>query len=239
MRRMARCCRFCLYVVALQIAPISPAEEPAWKSKPIAQWTAEDAQAVLADSPWVRHVVPQRLRDLSPDERRNGGNMEAGIGEGVGLAGLGLLGPRREAEALARTHAKPTPDAVAVRWESAPVRAAERRTGQTAPALASGLEDAYYAIMVSGIPVPRRWNLARELKGIACLKRYRKKDLKPSRVEILRGNTGLATVVYLFPRSVEITRNDQSVEFVAQIDRLFLEQFFNVKEMRFMGQLQL
>jgi hypothetical protein len=81
--------------------------------------------------------------------------------------------------------------------------------------------------------------LANELKGIAYLKRYGKKDLKPSRVEILRGEDGLATVVYLFRRSVEITRRDGNVEFLAQIDRLFLEQYFNVEEMRLMGQFEL
>lgn len=77
------------------------------------------------------------------------------------------------------------------------------------------------------------------MKGVAYLKRCRKKDLKPSRVEILRGENGWATVVYFFRRSVEITRKDQSVEFVAQIDRLFLEQFFNVEEMRLRGELEL
>jgi len=210
-------------------------EDRAWKSKPIAQWNEEDAKEVLADSPWVKHVTPQRLRDLSPDERRTGGNMEAGIGKGVGLAGIGLLGPLREAEALERAKAKPTPGPVVVRWESAPVRAAELRAGETAPATG----DAYYAVVVYGIPLPSRWNLARELKTVAYLKRYRKKDLRPSRVEILRGVDGLATVVYLFRRSVEITRKDQRVEFVAQIDRLFLEQFFKVEEMSLLGKLEL
>jgi hypothetical protein len=215
---------------ALLIGRDSSGEDPTWKSKPITQWSEEDAKAVLADSPWVKQVTPQHIRDLSPDERRNGGNMEAGVGKGVGLAGIGLFGSRRQAEALARAHAKPTPDPVVVRWESAPVRAAERKAGETAPAV----DDAYYAIIIYAVPVPHRWNLAKELKDIAYLKRYKKKDLKPSRVEILRGDDGLATVVYLFRRSVEITGKDR-VEFVAQIDRLFVEQLFNVEEMWFMG----
>jgi hypothetical protein len=109
-------------------------DDPAWKSKPAAQWTGEDAKALLAQSPWVKPYTPQRLPDLSPFERRDGGNMNAGIGKGVGLAGIGLFGPRREAEALERAHARPTPDPVVVRWESAPVRAAERKTGETTPA---------------------------------------------------------------------------------------------------------
>lgn len=161
--------------------------------------------------------------------------MQAGIGKGVGLAGIGLLGPRREAEALKRARAKPTPDAVVVRWESDPVRTAELRAGETAAAV----DIACYAVVVYGIPLPHRWNLARELKSVAYLKRYQKKNLKPARVEILRGQDGLAAVVYLFRRSVEITRKDQYVEFVAQIDRLFLEQFFNVGEMLLMGKIEL
>jgi hypothetical protein len=234
MRRIPRPCKLTL-CVALLIGRDAFGDDPAWKSKPTSQWNDQDAKNVLAESPWVKHVTPQHLRDLSPSERRDGGNMEAGIGKGVGLAGTGLLGPRREAEAIDRAHAKPTPAAVVVRWESAPIRAAEGRVGETI----SAVDDAYYAITVYGVPVPRRWNLARELKTVAYLKRYRKKDLKPSRVEILRGEDGLATVVYLFRRSVEITRKDRSVEFVAQIDRLFLEQFFNVQEMLLLGELEL
>src|ERR1022692_2640482 len=149
MRRVPISCLLSLSM-ALLLAGDSFGEDPAWKAKPVAQWNAEDAKAVLADSPWVKHVTPQHLRDLSPDERRNGGNMEAGVGKGVGLAGIGLLGARRQAEALARAHAKPTPDPVVVRWESAPVRLAERKTGENAPAV----DDNYYSIVVYGIPLP-------------------------------------------------------------------------------------
>jgi hypothetical protein len=112
---------------------------------------------------------------------------------------------------------------------------AERQAGENAFAV----DDAFYAVAIYGIFLPRRWNLASELKAVAYLKRYNKKDLKPSRVEILRREDGLATVVYLFRRSAEITRRDQSVEFVAQLDRLFVEQFFDVNEMRLMGELEL
>jgi hypothetical protein len=161
--------------------------------------------------------------------------MEAGVSKGVGFAGIGLLGARRQAEALRRANDRPMPDAVEVRWESAPVRAAEQRANETAPAV----DDAYYGVVVYGMPLPRRWNLANELKSGAYLKRYRKRDLKPSRVRILRREDGLATVVYLFRRSVEITRKEQRVEFVAQLDRLFLAQCFNVEEMSLMGKLEI
>jgi len=211
------------------------AGDPAWRSKPVSQWDAQDAKAFLADSPWVKRVVPQRLRDLSPDERRNGGNMQAGIGNGVGLAGIGMFGARRRAIALKHAYNKPAPGPVTIRWESAPVRAAEVKAGETAPAIG----DQYYAVVVYAIPLPKRWNLAHELKTVAYLRRDRKKDLKPARVEIERLDGDLATVVYLFRRSVEITRRDRRVEFVAQLDRLFVAQPFDLGEMSIMGRMEL
>src|SRR5580658_7732354 len=140
---MLRKLRFCS--VPLAAILLYGAADPAWKGKSIAQWTEDDAKQILTDSPWVKQVTPQNVRDLSPDERLAGGDMEAGIGKGVGLAGLGILGPRREAAALARAHYKPTPDAVMVRWESAqPVRVAEQKAGEYG---APTLDSDHYAIV--------------------------------------------------------------------------------------------
>jgi hypothetical protein len=226
-----------LILVTLPLAAVLLAADSSWKDKPISRWTADDGKQVLTDSPWVKQVTPQNVRDLSPDERREGGNMEAGIGKGVGIAGLGILGRRRQEEALARAHYKPTPEAVTVRWESAlPVRTAEQKTGETeVPAIDSD----HYAIVVYDILTPKRWNLASELKGIAYLKRDTKKDIRPSHVEILANDDGTATVVYLFPRSVEITKKDGRLLFVAQIGRLFVSQFFYTEQMQLQGQLEL
>jgi hypothetical protein len=213
------------------------AADASWKDKPLSQWTAEDAKQVLIDSPWVKVVTPQNVRDLSPDERREGGNMEASVGHGVGLAGLGILGPRRQAEALARAHYKPTPDAVVVRWESAPtIRTAEQKAGETN---VPSVDEDHYAIVVYDILTPKRYNLANELKGIAYIKRDTKKNIRPSHVEILRQDDGTATIVYLFPRSKEITKKDGRLEFVAQIGRLFVSQFFYTWDMQPQGELEL
>ena len=117
-----------------------------------------------------------------------------------------------------------------------PVRAAERKAGETdAPVL----EGDDYAIVVYGIPTPERWNLANELKGVAFLRRDGKKDLKPSRVRILRHDDGTADLVYLFPRSVEITKKEGRIEFAAQVDRLFISQNFFTEDMQLQGELQL
>lgn len=216
------------------------AADPSWKDKPLSQWTAEDAKQLLTDSPWVKHLTPHWLPDLSPFQREEGGDLNEGVGKGVGLAGTGILGPRREAEAIKRAHTKPEPAPVMVRWESAlPVRFAEKKAGETdVPELKS--DD--YAIAVYGIPVPKRGNSPNELKDIATLRRYKKKDMKPSRVEILRhedDDDDTATVVYLFPRSIEITKKDGGMEFSAQIGRLFVSQYFYTGEMQFRGETQI
>ena len=65
--------------------------------------------------------------------------------------------------------------------------------------------------------------------------REKKRDFKPSRVQILRQSDGNATVVYFFPRSAEITRKDRTVTFVAQIGRLFVTQYFSIDDMLLQG----
>jgi hypothetical protein len=225
-------------VILLASAPTWLAATPSWKDKPVSQWDAEDAKQLLADSPWVKHLQPHWLPDLSPFQREEGGNLNEGLGKGVGIDGTGLLGSRREAAAIKRAHTKPEPLPVMVRWESAvPVRIAEHMTGDTgAPALKS--DD--YAIVVYGIPAPKQGNLAGLLKSSAFLRRYHKKDMKPSHVEILRSDDDeTATVVYLFPRSVEITKRDGGIEFAAQIGRLWLSQYFYTGEMQLRGEPQL
>lgn len=226
-----------LITALLFTANSTRAADPAWQDKPPAQWSERDAKQLLTDSPWVKQITPQNIRDLSPDERREGGNMEAGIGKGVGLAALEIWNPQAQAEAIARAHYKPTPDAVMIRWESAmPVRTAEQKAGETG---APEIDADHYAIVVYDILTPKRYNLARELRGIAYIKRDNAKTIRPSKVDILRQPDGKATLVYLFPRKVEITKRDGRLEFVAQIGRLFVSQFFYTFQMQLQGQLEL
>jgi hypothetical protein len=219
-------------------------DDPSWKDKPIPQWDDQDAKQVLADSPWAKSVKLERLRYLSEFERRDSGNWEAGIPPGIGLSGAGLIGLLAvfdsNDEALAKALAQrfePDPGKVTIRWESAlPIHAAELKAGE--PGLPTW-QGNYYAIAVYDVAPPFRWNLANELKDIAFLKRDKKKDVKPSRVEIQRHDNGLVTVVYLFPRSAEITKKDANVRFVAQIGRMYMSQFFFPEEMEFQGKPEL
>jgi hypothetical protein len=220
------------------------ADDQSWQEKTILQWDDHDAKQVLADSPWVKNVKLERVRDLSKFERRDGGNMSAGIPLYVGffwidLSALGgMFGSSSEAQALqlARRTQYDLGNVV-VRWESAlPVRAAERKVGEAGVPVWQG---DYYAIAVYDVAPPFHWNLANQLKGIAFLKRAKKKDLKPSRVQIVPRDNGHVNVVYLFSRSAGISGNDSNVRFVAQIGRLYVSQFFFPEDMRFEGKTQL
>lgn len=213
------------------------ADDPSWKSKPVPQWNEEDAKQVLADSPWVGNVKLEEVRYLSKAERRDSGDWQDGRGPTVGLAGTGILGPTRAAAAIERAHQHPDYGTAVIRWESAsPIRAAELKAGETEIPAWQG---DYYAIAVYDVPLASRWNLANELKGVASLQRDKKKNVKPSRVVILPQDTGIATVVYLFPRSAEISKKDPSVRFVAQLRRLVVSQVFFPAEMQLQGQPEL
>lgn len=210
-----------------------------WKDKSPSKWDANDAKQILADSPWVKHPTPHWLADLSPFQREEGGDLNAGVGKGVGIAGLGVLGSRREAEAIKAAHTKPVLAPVTVRWESAmPVRFAEHLVGD---ATAPELKGDDYAIAVYDIQTPKKMNTASLLKDTAFLRRSGKKDIKASRAIILRQDDDdeMATVVYLFPRSVEITKRDGAIEFTAQIGRFWVSQFFDTREMQLRGEPQL
>jgi len=226
---IARSCLLASAAVALLAA-----DDPSWQNKPIPQWDDQDAKQVLADSPWVGTVTLEKVRDLSKFERRDGGDWEAGIGPTVGFAGTGLFGPYLQELAIERAHARPYLGTVMVRWESAlPVHAAEQKTGEVGvPASISG----YYALAVYDVPPPAHmWNLASQLKQVGFLKHDHKSDLKPARVQILHHENGLLTVFYLFPRSAELSLKDGTVQFAAQIGRLFVSQFFVLADMQFQG----
>ena len=235
MRLIPRLCLFSTASVVLLSGSI-----PSWQQKTIPQWDDQDAKEVLADSPWVKSVKLERVRDLSKFQRRDGGNLSAGVPPYVGTFWLdlsalsGLFGGSNPEElAIERANRwEPQLGNVVVRWESAlPVRAAELKAGE--PRIPDWLGD-YYAIAVYDFQPPFRWNLANELKGDAYLERNKKKDVKPSRVQILPRDKGRVTAIYLFPRSTKIG-DDSNVRFVAQIGRLFVSQFFFPDEMQFQG----
>ena len=121
---------------------------------------------------------------------------------------------------------------VQLRWESAlPIRVAELKSRFAATPT---LEGDGYSLAVYGVPDAHFKGgdpkiLGEPLKRQAVLRREGKKDVKPSSVEVFQGQDGLV-VVYLFPLSAEISRNDGRIEFNAQIGRITIVQSFTGRD---------
>ncbi|MCC6364861.1 MAG: hypothetical protein IT165_15175 [Bryobacterales bacterium] len=234
---MRRSCFLLLLAVALLLAG---ADDQAWKGKKVADWTQDDCRQLLSDSPWAKTVTPAVERPASA-QRRPGGMGRGGFGmPGMGgmgrRGGMGGGGRARRPGGMGQQGAPPM---LYLRWESAlPIREAELKTRDTN---APTLDEEHYAIAVYNLP--NRMNgdsksLAGQLRKQASIKRDGKKALKPSSVEVLQREDG-PVVVYLFPRTQEITKQDERLEFDARIGALHLTESFFVEDMVYEGKLEL
>ncbi len=232
MYRITTSCLFLFSTVVLI------AGEPPWQIKPATQWTAVDAKQVLAASPWVKRAAVTLLFQPSEDQLRAGGKM--GGGKGVGLESLEVTNLVGGSKSHSNSRVK-KPGSLVLRWESASaVRQAELK-----------LDDAdvpewvgdYFVVAIYGVPVEAgrldEPGQAGDLKRLGFLKPEGMKDLKAAKVEIVPSGGGLATVVYLFPRTRPITGEEKRVEFAAQVGRIYVAQFFYPHEMQFQGKLDL
>lgn len=236
-----------LSVYLLGSAACIIAADPAWKSKPADQWTAEDARQILASSPWTKSIKATLSRRLTEDQLREAGQMgqPQGVGyDGVDPKGSGpkvspnpFIGPGGDDHG---TRAVARPLTLRLRWESAlPVRLAELKSQEVEPPT---LEGEGYRIAVYGVPGPNfkgdPKQLGEPLKSFAALKREGHKDVRPVSVEVFPREDGIV-VVYLFPLSAEISPKDGLLQFQAQIGRIIVDQSFVLSDMEFMGKLEL
>ena len=230
-------------------AALLMAADPAWKSKPTAEWTEEDAKQVLSVSPWSKMTTAVIMRRRTEDELRFAGQM--GQPRGVGNENVDPKGTTGIKASLKSQNAPVTADhsvqsgarpiALKLRWEnSLPVRIAELKAREVEPPT---IEGDGYRIAVYGLPVPdgdaaSDTKEPLHLKSLATLKRQGKKDVKPVNVEVFQRDREMV-VVYLFPPSAEITEKDAQIEFQAQIGRVFVDQSFDLAQMKFQGKLEL
>ncbi|MCX6620982.1 MAG: hypothetical protein NTY38_07855 [Acidobacteria bacterium] len=125
------------------------------------------------------------------------------------------------------------PPELTVRWESAlPVQEAHLKAKDTdAPTMNEG----QYAIAILGLP-PRMAN--NQSKPKAKLERKGQKSISSSDVKVLTRDQG-PIVIFFFPRSKEIGKNDPEVLFDAQMGPLKVKQTFVPGEMLYHGKLEL
>jgi len=215
-----------------------------WKDKSPAEWTEDDAKEVLSDSPWVKTVTP--IVNNSANNQSHSGGMSRGSYGGFGIpgmgggmgrhGGMGGGGSPRSSQPQ-RTTAPPT---LTLRWESAfPIREAELKARDNS---APTLDEDHYAIAVYGVPNNTSngdtHKLEEQLKKQASIKRDGKKDFKPSSVQVTHGEEGLV-VVYLFPRTTEITKDDRRLQFEATIGKLQFDETFFTEDMVYQGKREL
>jgi hypothetical protein len=216
--------------IGLFIVYLASFADEAWKTKRVAEWTEQETKEILTNSPWAMMTTPA----VKKEEKKTHQGM------GVGIPGMGR---RRAADPNQESNSAETNSDAAVslnlRWESAlPIREAELKARETnAPVV----DEEHYAIAVYGLPNKLAKDPKGEgdrLKGQAALKREGQKDLKPSHVDVIQRDDGVI-IVFLFPRTKEITAQDSRVEFDAQIGQYQIAQAFRVGEMMYQGKLEL
>jgi hypothetical protein len=211
---------------------------PSWQSKPIAQWNENDAKQVLRSSPWVKRATISLLYQPNESQLRSGGKM--GGGKGVGLESLELSNLVGGGQHHSNSTTK-KPGSLVLRWESAsPVRSAESKLEDPD---APEWDGEYYAIAVHGVPVDasrlEEAGQSADLKKLGVLKREGMKDVTAAKVDIMSSGAGMATVLYLFPRTSAITGEEKRVEFDAQLGRIYVAQYFYPREMQLQGKIEL
>jgi hypothetical protein len=209
--------------------------DQAWKNKQYPEWTDDDAKEIMTTSPWAKTVVAAPVKP---------GGQAGQPGNHRGRIAFGGLGIGRTGRHGGNDGASPAspqqPATLTLRWESAlPMREAELKARDTG---APDVGDGFYAIAVFGIPRGTLTDDSKErqdeLKKLAVLKREGKKDLKPTRVDILLRDSG-PVVVYLFAKSAEFTWRDHGITFEAQVSKLKFSQAFSTDDMTFHGKLEL
>lgn len=241
------------------VPPGTSSSANAWRDKQIPDWTEADAKQILADSPWAKSVTATSDKPLSNTPAKPGRGSHRG---GFGLGGFGFgrhsapsdasnsnnsstssSSSSTSSSSSSSSSAPGTPPALPtlkLRWESAlPIREAELKARDTG---ALAVDENHYAIAVYGLPSKfvkdDSKKFAQQLKAQAFIKRDAKTDIKPSSVEIRMREDG-PVILYLFPRTEEITWRDHQLVFDAQIGHLKVKQTFQSDDMRFHGTLDL
>jgi hypothetical protein len=215
----------CLALGAAAVAGATGRSKP-WESKPIAEWSQRDVEAILTDSPWAR-AVTALTRSSSP------------------VSGFPnrLENPNAQGSEHADDHSTIQ---YLIRWDSAkPVREALARTQRHGPIYAAVSPDAaeqYYILTVIILrpePVDAgdfdvNENQRNRITTLSMLRRAGHAELHPCKVVGKRGD-----VLYKlsFLKADPIMPRDGSIEFVTRAVPAPLSRVFPLNEMVFQGEL--
>jgi hypothetical protein len=196
-----------------------------WDVKEPSEWTSEELEILLKDSPWaITKTVAQG-------------------------AILGSRNPSARRRSIPRS--SPKTITFTVRWLSAdPVREAfgrfmasqGKRSGQRnkAQSLLKQAES-HFIVMIADMPaniVQQTDTTEPKLQKGSVLKVKDRFEMAPSRVSMHRGG-GEAQILFYFPRSEDVTVEDKEIEFQVKIGAATIKRRFKPAKMRVDGELAL
>ncbi len=204
-----------------------------WK-KPFMQWSDKDVMKMTTDSPWAKSASVSMTGPAAPAVAPGGfGGGAPGGPQGGGVPDF----------------APPSFEVVA-RWQTAlPIRQALVRLKYGAEADKSpdaqkvlAEEERSYEIVLSG-PLAaflpgKPEDSAKALTEVTALSSRRTGEIKPSQIEV--GKPGRSMdVLFVFPRSMPFTVDDQEVEFSTKLGTSKVKYKFKLKDMVFDGKLEM
>ena len=185
-----------------------------------------------------------------------GGDFGAGVGggESAGGGGFGGGGMATGVEGGGGFQAP----RVVIRWESAaPMQDALTKSESPHIKAVAEWSKEYYVITASGIPMmgggrrgggasaadtqpdqSRMRQMQQRLQETTVLTRKGKDPVPPARMAMTRSNEGM-TLLFLFPRSAEVSVEDKDVSFEASVGPMSFKTKFNLKDMTYDGKLAL
>lgn len=248
-----------LILVAIAVYGAQP-----W-SKNSSQWTQQDVQRVLGDSPWAQPAAASFASSETEEPPPPGplpGAAEAGMAGARGVTdgrwdgGVGKL-PSRTVPSLP----------VTVRWDSAlPIRQALLRLPasgeQSAGSYTSAQAQKDYIITVIGLVPAGRYKTAGQLptqsrsdqsgdsavdpqdpeqmlEGLMVQSRLMPRNEKPIAPEDVKLDAASGAVHLFFPRNELIDPKDKEVTFVTRFGSMTIQKQFRLKDMIYQGKLEL
>ncbi len=214
-----------------------------WNKKDPGEWTSEEKDKLTSKSPWAKEAAAAATETGGGQRGYGGGGGGGGMGGGRRGGGMGRGGGGMPSQNYKGT----------IRWESAkPIQDALKQP--LAEAFAN-----HYVISVSGFPINDPGGRRRQqqqssddstqssqsiqdvldhLKSVTFLQPKEKRDVQPGVVQQPAAGSYGTTVLFGFSKEVlTLTPDDKEVTFVTSFGRLDLKAKFNLKEMKYKGEL--
>jgi hypothetical protein len=218
-----------------------------WEKKAPEDWTNEEVETILTDSPWAQFGSISFVGDKSQP-----------IGGGSSGGGIGFPGRRSPTSGPTNRTGQPNggwggkfsaagsesrgfvDGDVVVRWSSAlPIRQALERVSAGDSAPRPELLRDYYMVSLSRVP-PGMARLADEPEKLRTAAHLTPKDrasMRAARIEI-RPQPGLPGVDFYFPRKTELSADDRQIVFELVAEDYELKAKFKPRDMIYRGKLE-